>query len=163
MKVGIILALVGLALGVALPTLAQQTNSPDPQLRQVIDALAQKTDEAYNNGDAAAMVALYTEDAVLVTETGPIYGRSAIEQYYANLFQKIHFTNHLSQADQDSPNIISASGHEAWSNGKWSQTIKGQNFGPVKLKGFWASITVPVGDTWKKRLDIWNINHNFGP
>jgi ketosteroid isomerase-like protein len=163
MKVRMILALVGLAFGVALPTLAQQTNSQDPQLRQVIDALTKKTDEAYNNGDAVAMAALYTEDAVLVTDAGPIYGRDAIERHYANLFQKIHFISHVSQADQNSPHIISTTGDEVWSSGKWSQTIKGQNFGPIQIKGYWASITVHKGDTWKKRLDMWNINHNFGP
>jgi ketosteroid isomerase-like protein len=163
MKLRMILAIVGLAFGVALPTLSQQTNSPDPQLRQVIDALTKRTDEAYNNGDAGALAALYTEDAVLVTDAGPIYGKEAIEKHYANLFQKIHFTNHLSLADQNSPHIISADGNEVWSNGKWGQTIKGQNFGPIQLKGYWSSITVPEGDTWKKRLDIWNINYNFGP
>jgi hypothetical protein len=36
MKIRLLLALVGLALGFALPALAQQTNAPDPQLRQQI-------------------------------------------------------------------------------------------------------------------------------
>jgi hypothetical protein len=39
----------------------------DPQLRQVADALSKKFDEAYDNNDAAAVAALFTEDAVLVT------------------------------------------------------------------------------------------------
>jgi hypothetical protein len=34
MKIRLLLALVGSAMGVALPTFAQQTNTPDPQLRQ---------------------------------------------------------------------------------------------------------------------------------
>ena len=93
---------IGLAIGFALPTFAQQKNTSDPQLRQAVDVLTRKTDAAYNNGDAAAMAALYTEDAVLVTDAGPIYGREAIEKHYANLFQKIHFINHISQADQSS-------------------------------------------------------------
>ena len=163
MKIRLLLALVGLGIGFAVPTLAQQANAPDSQLRQVIDALTNKTDEAYKNGDAASMAALYTEGAVLVTDTGPIYGREAIEKHYADLFQRIHFINHLSKADENSPHIVGAAGNEAWSNGKWSQTIKGQNFGPIQLKGYWSSITVREGDTWKKRLDIWNITYSFGP
>jgi ketosteroid isomerase-like protein len=163
MKTPLLLVLVGLAISFALPTFAQQTNTPDPQLRQVIDALTKKTDEAYNNGDAASMAALYTEDAVLVTDTGPIYGREAIEKHYVDLFQRIHFINHLSKADENSPHIIGTAGNEAWSNGKWSQTIKGENFGPIQLKGYWASITIRDGGTWKKRLDTWNIIYSFGP
>jgi hypothetical protein len=70
MKIHLSLALVGLAISFALPTFGQQTNTPDPQLRQVIDALGAKSDEAFNNGDAAAAAALFTVDAVLVTDTG---------------------------------------------------------------------------------------------
>jgi hypothetical protein len=66
MKVPLVVALVGLAISFALPTLAQQTNTPDSQLRQQIDALHKKESDAYNNGDAAAVAALYAEDAVLV-------------------------------------------------------------------------------------------------
>ena len=163
MNIRLLGALIGLAIGFALPTFAQQKYTSDPQLRQAVDVLTRKTDEAYNNGDAAAMAALYTEDAVLVTDAGPIYGREAIEKHYANLFQKIHFINHISQADQSSPHIIGTTGNEAWSNGKWSQTIKGEKIGPIQLKGYWSSITVREGDSWKKRLDVWNIYHYFGP
>ena len=45
------------------------------------------------------MAALYTEDAVLVNEAGPIYGRDAIEKYYARLFQHVQFANHASEPD----------------------------------------------------------------
>jgi uncharacterized protein (TIGR02246 family) len=41
-----------------------------------------------NNGDAAAVAACFTEDAVLVTDTGPIYGREAIEKYHADQFKQ---------------------------------------------------------------------------
>ena len=163
MKTLLLLVLAGSAIGFGLPTFAQQTNTPDPQLRQMLDALTQKTDEAYNDGDATALAALYTEDAVLVTDAGPIYGRKAIEKHYATLFERIHFIKHLSKADEYSPHIIGTAGDEAWSNGKWSQTIKGQTFGPIQLKGYWSSITVREGDAWKKKLDIWNIAYWLGP
>jgi hypothetical protein len=54
-----LVALVGLAISFAVPTLAQQTNKPDPQVRQQLDALAKKFDEAYDNNDAAAVAALW--------------------------------------------------------------------------------------------------------
>jgi uncharacterized protein (TIGR02246 family) len=55
--------------------------TPDPQLRQqVVAAKYKKYDEAFNKNDAAAVVGLFTEDAVFVTPTGPVYGREAIEK-----------------------------------------------------------------------------------
>jgi hypothetical protein len=39
MRIPVVLAL-GLAIGFALPTFAQQTNTPDPQLREQLLALA---------------------------------------------------------------------------------------------------------------------------
>ena len=44
---------------------------PDPQLRQELLALAKKFDDAFDNNDPAALGALFTEDAVLVEQSGP--------------------------------------------------------------------------------------------
>jgi type II secretory pathway pseudopilin PulG len=38
MKIRLLLALVGVAIGLALPTFAQRTNTPDPEVRQQIEA-----------------------------------------------------------------------------------------------------------------------------
>ena len=54
MKIRLLFVLVGLAISYALPTFAQQTNTPDPQLRQVVDEQGAKFDKAWNNNDAAA-------------------------------------------------------------------------------------------------------------
>jgi len=89
-----------------LPTFAQQTNTVDPKLREALDAFIKKEDETYLNGDAAALAALYTEDAVLVNDSGPVYGRQAIEKWYADLFKQVHFTAHVIKADQDSPRVL---------------------------------------------------------
>jgi ketosteroid isomerase-like protein len=158
MKMRLPLVLVGLAIGFALPTFAQQTNTPDPKLRQVVEAQGAKFSETMNKGDAVARAALYTEDAVVVdAEKGPIYGRKAIEKHFADLFQKVHFSNHISTADPDSPHSIGTDGNAMWSTGRWSTTIQGENFGPIELKGFWSSIMVREGDSWKDRMQIGNI------
>ena len=61
----------------------------DPQTTEQLNALSQKYDEALNKNDAVALVANFTEDvAVFVTDTGPIYGRKAIEKWYADAFQQ---------------------------------------------------------------------------
>lgn len=80
MKIRLLLALVGLAISFAFPTFAQQKDTiTDPQIVQQIHAVAAKSDEIFKKGDAAARAAMFTEDAVLVTERGTFYGRSAIE------------------------------------------------------------------------------------
>jgi uncharacterized protein (TIGR02246 family) len=157
MKIRLLLALAGLAISFAVPAIAQQKDTADPQLREALAAYNKKEDEAWNNNDAVALAALYTEDAVLVNDTGPIYGRDAIEKHYADVFKQVHFSNHIITADQYSPHMIGTAGNEAWTSGEWTTTLKGQNFGPVDAKGNWVEIYHREGDDWKIRLDIWNV------
>jgi len=135
----------------------KRTNTPDPKLRKQLDAKSKKYDEAVNNNDAAAVAAFFTEDAVLVTDTGPVYGRKAIEKSFADLFQKWRVSNQISKRDQYSPHIIGMAGDEAWSNGEWSLTLQGETGGPIQLKGYWSSVDVREGDAWKDRMQTWNI------
>jgi ketosteroid isomerase-like protein len=84
-----------------------QKDAVDPQINEQLNALCKKFDEAYNNNnDAAAPGALFTEDAVVVTDTGPIYGQEAIEKYDADVFKQVHFSNHLDKCDEYGAHII---------------------------------------------------------
>ena len=152
MKIRLVVALVGLAIGFTVPTLAQK-DTVDPQIIEQFAALGKKYAEAVNNNDAAAVAALYTEDAVVVTETGTIYGREAIEKRWADLFKQVHFSNHI--AKQYAPHIIGTAGNEMWATGAWSATIQGQNFGPTQIKGYWSVIR--EGDDWKIRMLAFNV------
>jgi ketosteroid isomerase-like protein len=157
MKMRFVVALVGLAISFAVPAFAQHKDAADPQIRQQLNALGQKYDEAWNSGDAVALAATFTENAVLVNDTGPVYGREAIEKYYAELFQKVHFSNWLTTIDH----IIGTTGNEVWETGGWSGTIQGQHFSPIHLKGYVSSIAVRAGDVWKKRMQILNVARNY--
>ena len=55
MKMTLIFALAGLAIGFAVPTLAQEKDAVDPQTRQQLEAIDKIFDEAYNKNDAAAV------------------------------------------------------------------------------------------------------------
>jgi uncharacterized protein (TIGR02246 family) len=155
MKMRLLIALAGLAISFALPTFAQQTNTPDPQLHQRLVALVQKHADAMNQNDATAAAALYTDDAVYVTDSGPINGREAIEKYYVDLFQKVHFSDHVVTVDQDSPHIIGTDGKEMWATGGWSTTVQAQSGDPVQLKGYWS--VVREGADWKIRMLAFNL------
>ena len=150
MKTRLLITLAGLAISLASPTFAQQTNTPDPQFRQRLLALIEKHSDAMNKNDAAAAAASYTEDGVFLNDKGPIKGREAIEKWYADLFQKLHFSDHVITVDQDSPRIIGTDGKEMWATGEWSSTIQAQNSDPVQIKGYWSAIR--GGDDLKMRM-----------
>jgi ketosteroid isomerase-like protein len=160
MKIPLVVALTGLAISLAAPAFAQEKDAVDSQIRQQLDALGEKYDEAFNNGDAAALAATFTRDAVLVNDTGPVYGREAIEKYYADLFLKVHLSNWLTTIDQNSPHVVGTAGNEMWATGEWSGTIQGHNFGPIRSKGYVSSIAVREGDVWKKRMQMSNVARN---
>lgn len=156
MKIRLLGALVGLAINFAVSTFAQEKETVDPQIAQQIRALSIKYDEAFNKNDAAALAALYTEDAVEVADTGPIYGREAIEKHFADVFKQVHVSNHLGKGDQYSPHMIGP-GNEIWANGEFSLTFQGKSGGPIQVKGYWSAIDTREGDTWKIRMLTWNV------
>jgi len=94
MKMRLLLTLAGLAIGFAVPVLAgfdvQEQNTVDPEVRQQIEAVLVKFDEAYNKNDVAAIAALFAQDAVEVwygePEGGLAFGQPAIEKRYAAEF-----------------------------------------------------------------------------
>jgi hypothetical protein len=49
MKIQLLLTLTGLAIWFTVPTFAQQQSAVDPEVRQQIEALLVKGDQAYNN------------------------------------------------------------------------------------------------------------------
>ena len=158
MKIRLVTTLIGLAISFAWPTLAQQTENPDPQLREALLALAKKFEDAWNNNDATALAALYTDDAVLIEASGPIYGREAIEKHYKDVMQNVHFSdNHATYNDpnSNSPHAI-GDGNEIWENGEWTMTWQAKGGEPVHAKGYHASIAVRDGGVWKKRMVIAN-------
>ena len=155
MRVRLVLTLAGLAIGSALPTFAQKTNMPDPQLRDRLITRIKAHTDALDKNNAAAVAANFTEDAVNVEQDGPTFGREAIEKLWADRFQKVHFSNNLVTVDEDSPHIIGTDGKQMWATGGWSATIKGENFGPTQIKGYWSVIR--EGDDWKIRNLTFNV------
>jgi uncharacterized protein (TIGR02246 family) len=161
MKMCLAVALLGSAIVFASPTIAQQvqasaqqTNTPDHQLRQQLLAAIEKHADAMNKNDAAAAAACFMQDGVYVTDRGLINGREAIEKWYADLFQNVHFSNHIIAVDPDSPHAMGTAGNQMWATGGWSTDIKGKDFGPVQIKGYWSVIR--EGDDWKIRMLISN-------
>ena len=83
MKMRLLLAFPALVIGFAVPALAQEKDTVDPQVRQQIEAVLKKHEEAYNEYDAAAFAAGFTEYAVELSQGGMARGRQEIEERYA--------------------------------------------------------------------------------
>jgi uncharacterized protein (TIGR02246 family) len=89
MKASFIMALAGLVVGFVSPVPGQDQSTINPETKQQIEAVSMKFVEAYNKYDAAALAALFTEDAVEVRNWpgddhgGTASGREAIEKMFA--------------------------------------------------------------------------------
>lgn len=148
---------VGLVMSFALPTFAQEPNTPDPKLHAEFIASDKKFDDAFINGDAAALAAFYAEDAVIIPHDGPpIYGREAIQKHFVDMFKKIHFSKHMSKPEEYSPHVIGTAGNELWTTGEFDQTFQVENGSPLRIKGHYFTIMVREGDAWKSKLDTYN-------
>jgi len=90
-------------------------------------------------------------------QTGPPYGREAIEKYNADRFQNVHFSNNHTTYGPDSLHIIGTAGNEMWQNGEWSMIIQVKGRDPVQEKGYWSAIYAREGDAWKARMLTSNI------
>jgi len=134
-----LLALVALVISFALPTIAQEQKSVDPKVRQQIEAIEMKFQEAYNNRDVAAIVTLYTPDAVEVWKPGgSASGQEAIEKMFVSEFAKNpeKMVNTIVQVNQ-------ISGDSIWETMDTSVGL---------MDGHAARILVRDGDTWKIRM-----------
>jgi uncharacterized protein (TIGR02246 family) len=127
--------LVGLAIGFAVQTLAQQKVAIDPKTDQQIRAFCAKFDQTFNTNNAAAVAALYAEEAIHVTGNGTFHGRQAIENDYA----KHAFGTYHSHGYYTSINRVTAMGHEVHLFGTWSCAFKDDallNISKVTTRGF---------------------------
>ena len=157
MKMRLLLTLQGLAIGFAVSAPAQWKDTADPRVAQQLvsfydSALRTKYDEAFNMKDAAALAALFTEDAVLVTPEGLFSGRQAIEKRYAGMFKRSHLTDLFGVRDQ-----LNAIGNELWAVGEWWSLLQTEK-GPVQVGGYWSEIYVREGDAWKIRMSTFNVS-----
>jgi uncharacterized protein (TIGR02246 family) len=147
MKIRSLIALAGLVIGFTVPTFAQQKDTGDQELRQVADSLARKLDEAWNNNDAAAAAALYTEDGVHASFYQTSHGRQAIEKNYAeHSFRQWQATNQVTKVDR-----VIAVGNEVRSIGKWSCNFRTRAGNADRIQGHYSSVLVREGDTWTIR------------
>jgi uncharacterized protein (TIGR02246 family) len=143
MKTRLLLSLIGLAVSPIVSAIAEEQNTVDAEVRQQIEAVVTKYEDAYNKNDAAAIAALYTADAAEVFEKeaagGSACGREAIEQRYA-----AHFAS--------GPGKLSLKLVQVYAIGSDTCAISEFSHRFSAGKGYHATIYVREGDDWKIRI-----------
>src|ERR1700730_14402333 len=78
------------------------------------------------------------------------------------MFQILHYFSHHTTDDPTSPHPIGTDGNGVWENGKWSSAIapKGEDCGPRQIRGYFGSVKVREGDTWKVRMATYNLTQH---
>ena len=128
-------------LSVGSPALAQN--------KATIEKLNDVWTAAFNKGDAAAVVALYTEDAyVLPPGSGMVKGRAAIEAFWRQAAQQ------MSDAKLTTIDVLPLGRSAAREIG--TVTLKTKSQPPQEVVGKYAVVWRKVGRDWKLATDIWN-------
>jgi uncharacterized protein (TIGR02246 family) len=149
MKIRLLLALVGLAIGFSLPASAQQKDAVDPKREQQIRALMTKWDDAFNRSDSGGLGTLYTDDAVQVTVHGTFRGREAIAKKFAQHdFGQYQSKNYVRKVDR-----IIAVGNDVRVTGKWKCAFHDTDGKDKHIDGHYSWILVRQGDGWKIHRD----------
>ena len=104
---------------------------------------------AFNKGDAAAVAALYTEDAyVLPPGSAMVKGRAAIEAFWRQAAQQ------MTDAKLTTVDVLPLSRSAAREIG--TVTLKTKSQPPQEVVGKYVVVWRKVGRDWKLATDIWN-------
>jgi uncharacterized protein (TIGR02246 family) len=123
------------------------------EVRKAIEKANLKFGEGLRRGDAVAVAALYTDDAILLPPNSEmIRGRQGIEKFWGAAIQMGVKDAVLTTME------LSGSGDTIHEIGSYTLKIhpKGQN--PSEDKGKYIVIWKHTASGWKLHRDIWNTN-----
>ena len=121
------------------------------QDKATIEKLNEAWSAAFNRGDAAAVAALYDEDAYVLPEGADmVHGRAAIEAFWRGAVQQ------LTNARLTTLDVLPLGPDAAREIGTVSLETKATP--PKEITGKYAVVWRRVGGTWKLATDIWNSN-----
>ena len=124
-----------------VPALAQD--------RATIEKLNDVWTAAFNKGDAAAVAALYTEDAyVLPPGSDMIKGRAAVETFWRQAAQQ------MTDAKLTAVDVLPLGPDAAREVG--TVTLKTKSQPPQEVVGKYVVVWRKIGADWKLATDIWN-------
>ena len=144
-----------LVMMLAVPFLVSCTTAPPPDTSaedsRAIEAVSKQWVDAFNRGDAAAVVALYTEEAKLLPPNSPmIVGRESIQASFQADFDASGYDLQLTVID------LHVNGDMAHEVGKYTLTIQPEEGEAISDSGKYVWIWKRVNGSWKVDVLIWN-------
>ena len=119
------------------------------QNKATIEKLNDVWTAAFNKGDAAAVAALYTEDAyVLPPGSSMVKGRAAIEAFWRQAAQQ------MTDAKLTTVDVLPLGRSAAREVG--TVTLKTKSQPPQEVVGKYVVVWRKIGRDWKLATDIWN-------
>ncbi|HET6361803.1 MAG TPA: SgcJ/EcaC family oxidoreductase [Gemmatimonadota bacterium] len=133
----------------------EETSAVDPAaVRQAIEDAVAGWESAALAGDAAALAALYAEDAVLAPPNAPkAVGRAAIQAAFTEMLAATPFTAIDIVTDESD---VSASGDIAWAHGSYTSTNTMPDGTAYEDTGKWLSVYENYDGQWTHVADTWN-------
>lgn len=125
-------------------------------LATALDQITTASHQAWEAGDAAAMAALFTDDAMVLPPEAPaIQGRAPLEEWERQLIAQTTLRHMTSTRT-----ALGASGDIAWDVGTYSLSIQlaGQTQAMQQEGKYLTVYKRQAGGTWKVHVDIWNTN-----
>ncbi len=140
------------ALFVPLGRAAAHKGGSAEEARRAIEATNAKYGDAVQKGDAAAIVALYTKDAILLPDDGEMIRSSPakIEEFWKASFKAGVKAAKLETLD------VERMGDVAVETGRFAMTIQPEGKEATTAKGKYVVVWKREGDSWKLHRDIWN-------
>jgi uncharacterized protein (TIGR02246 family) len=127
---------------------APQPQMDMAQMRQAVEASNAKFCEAFNAGDAAALAAMYTEDAIVMPPNQEMaQGTNALQQTFGGFFSMGAANLALTTSD------VMGSGDLVVETGKYNIALPGG----IQDSGKYLVVWKKAADgSWKLHRDIWN-------
>jgi uncharacterized protein (TIGR02246 family) len=141
----LLLFIVAITIGNALPAAAQQNDTQD--LKAAAAALVAERVQLYNKKDAAGIAAQFTPDATfveLLPRLEVIRGKAEIQKHYQELFDA-----GATSFDQKITQVELKGNEEAVMAGDYSVVANGKN-----ITGHWFEILRQEAGTWKATVHV---------
>jgi uncharacterized protein (TIGR02246 family) len=121
------------------------------QSKATIEKLNEAWTAAFNKGDAAALAAMYADDAQVLPPDGEaVKGRKAIEEFWRKAAEG------MGDAKLTTLEVHTMGEIMAYEIG--AVTVKTKGATPQEVAGKYVVVWKRSGTSWKLAVDIWNLN-----
>jgi uncharacterized protein (TIGR02246 family) len=142
-------AILGIAMAGCSPSPAPDTAA----VRSAIEAANAKFIDAFKRGDKAALVAAYTEDAMVLMPNAPAWrGRAGVEKGMTEFLSQMTFKDGGTKTED-----VMVAGDLAVETGSYAWTMQAKSGGEISDKGKYVTVWKRQADgSWKIARDINN-------